>query len=262
MEPFDVNDVAGLSSADSDPFRSLFNPNQLTIASDTPQFTFDNQIFTTSYEKYSWRAQGWMTGPYNQIGTGTCVSNSCCRMMEAVGSKASKNWLLEATQFHYCALQRGVNAPIYDIEAALLIMKEQGIPARAPGSFVPPAGDWTSSACPVPLSKTLRLERYEKMVDVATIKQWIAKWSPVVAVIQVGEDFDQFGGTGAFVTETGPKLYHHAVPIVGFDNDGGYWILQNSKGAGWGDKGYAKLAYGSCRIFSGGVFVGYGCTME
>jgi C1A family cysteine protease len=35
---------------------------------------------------------------------------------------------------------------------------------------------------------------------------------------------------------------NHAVNIVGVNVDEGYWIIRNSWGTWWGDKGYMKLA--------------------
>ena len=35
---------------------------------------------------------------------------------------------------------------------------------------------------------------------------------------------------------------NHAVNIVGVNVDEGYWIIRNSWGTWWGDKGYIKLA--------------------
>ncbi len=33
----------------------------------------------------------------------------------------------------------------------------------------------------------------------------------------------------------------HAVILVGYNLDAGYWIMQNSWGEGWGDGGFMKL---------------------
>jgi C1A family cysteine protease len=48
--------------------------------------------------------------------------------------------------------------------------------------------------------------------------------------------------TGIF-TNCGSTLnINHAVNIVGVNVDEGYWIIRNSWGTWWGDKGYMKLA--------------------
>jgi len=37
----------------------------------------------------------------------------------------------------------------------------------------------------------------------------------------------------------------HAIQLVGYSPaDGGYWIVRNSWGANWGERGYIYLAYG------------------
>ena len=43
-----------------------------------------------------------------------------------------------------------------------------------------------------------------------------------------------------------PKKMDHGVAIVGFGTEGGddYWIVRNSWGAGWGEKGYARVIRG------------------
>lgn len=41
---------------------------------------------------------------------------------------------------------------------------------------------------------------------------------------------------------------NHAVLCVGFNDTDGYWVIKNSWGEGWGDKGYAKIKYGSCLL--------------
>ena len=40
----------------------------------------------------------------------------------------------------------------------------------------------------------------------------------------------------------------HAVQIVGVNVEGGYWIIRNSWGDWWGDKGYMKLAIVSTNL--------------
>lgn len=80
------------------------------------------------------------------------------------------------------------------------------------------------------------------------IKLEIMKWGPVAAGFQVFDDFltDYKDGTQVY---THPKKHQqtlggHAIRIVGWGTGGGidYWIIANSWGEEWGDRGYGKIA--------------------
>ena len=47
--------------------------------------------------------------------------------------------------------------------------------------------------------------------------------------------------SGIFDACSGKPNINHAVQIVGVNQDEGYWIIRNSWGNWWGDKGYMKL---------------------
>jgi C1A family cysteine protease len=51
---------------------------------------------------------------------------------------------------------------------------------------------------------------------------------------------------------TTTKKYGHSVAVVGYGKSGGkeYWLLKNSWGTKWGDKGFLKLerGVGACQI--------------
>lgn len=57
----------------------------------------------------------------------------------------------------------------------------------------------------------------------------------------------QFYQTGIFESSSCSNdlaLLNHGVLVVGYgmDNDQNYWIIKNSWGADWGDRGYIRLA--------------------
>lgn len=52
------------------------------------------------------------------------------------------------------------------------------------------------------------------------------------------------GGKGYYTCSS--TAVNHGVTLVGFNDVGGYWIIKNSWGLGWGDNGYGYIKYGDC----------------
>ena len=56
-----------------------------------------------------------------------------------------------------------------------------------------------------------------------------------------------FGGImRPLLCSSDPKKMDHGVAIVGYGTEHGtdYWIVRNSWGAGWGERGYARIVRG------------------
>jgi C1A family cysteine protease len=80
-----------------------------------------------------------------------------------------------------------------------------------------------------------------------SMKQTLASRLPIVCGIMVYESFEasSVSKTG-IVPMPGPKeqlLGGHAVLVVGYDDRRQRWIMRNSWGSRWGDKGYFYLPY-------------------
>ncbi len=69
------------------------------------------------------------------------------------------------------------------------------------------------------------------------------KEGPVVAVLNADIDF-MFYQSGIIDTDTCKSNTLHPVLVVGFDteNDIDYFLVKNSWGTSWGEKGYARIA--------------------
>ena len=95
----------------------------------------------------------------------------------------------------------------------------------------------------------------------AKIKQAIFEHGPVYAGVYVGPAFQAYV-SGVFNTnEQGPSGHgNHAILLVGWDDAGGYWIMKNQWGIGWGEAGYMRIAYGTSGIGEGVSYVEYGAT--
>jgi C1A family cysteine protease len=95
------------------------------------------------------------------------------------------------------------------------------------------------------LAVALRVSRWRRLPadnDPAR-KKTIAERGPVIAGMHVHADFGWYRG-GIYRPTTSAVVGRHAVAVVGYDEDEGYWIIKNSWGAGWGEGGWAKIGFG------------------
>jgi hypothetical protein len=70
---------------------------------------------------------------------------------------------------------------------------------------------------------------------------------PLIAEISAGSKEFKFYESGIIQKcQLGPV--NHAVTIVGYGQD--YFIIKNSMGSDWGQKGFAKISTNACGILS------------
>ena len=95
--------------------------------------------------------------------------------------------------------------------------------------------------------------------SVSSIKQAIYDYGPVSAAVYVDELF-QLYNSSIFDSSNNGRV-NHAIVLVGWKDDesvtnGGYWILRNSWGDGWGENGYMKIAYNTHSVGYSACYVG------
>jgi C1A family cysteine protease len=117
----------------------------------------------------------------------------------------------------------------------------------------------TDSPCNPPHSHPYKLASWtfvgpsSGVPSVQDIKQAIYDHGPVAASICVGGLFQAYSGK-IFTADEASSCgsVNHAIALVGWNDDGGanggYWILKNSWGTGWGDNGYMYIRYGLSRV--------------
>ena len=80
---------------------------------------------------------------------------------------------------------------------------------------------------------------YKRVAAQQDMINYVLNGGTLVAVI----DASGMGPYKSGIFSTCTSTYaNHAVQIVGVNVDEGYWIIRNSWGSWWGDKGYMKLA--------------------
>ncbi|GBF98856.1 hypothetical protein Rsub_11460 [Raphidocelis subcapitata] len=99
------------------------------------------------------------------------------------------------------------------------------------------------------------------------VQRHIRAHGAVVTRFDIYNDFAPFfanasaRGDGGAVYAPGPAAAlqaHHAVALVGYDNDGGYWVARNSWGPAFGHNGNFKVKYGTAGVLSPGDTFGLG----
>jgi len=74
------------------------------------------------------------------------------------------------------------------------------------------------------------------------IKEALVQYGPLPTALWVYEDLMHYK-SGVYSYTTGKKLGGHAILLVGYDDAEKCFILKNSWGEDWGEKGFFKVAY-------------------
>jgi cathepsin L len=82
----------------------------------------------------------------------------------------------------------------------------------------------------------------------ADIKQALCRYGPLATSIYVNSSFQAYAG-GVFDDDTvGENANNHIITLVGWDDDKQAYLIRNSWGKGWGEKGYAWVEYGTNNV--------------
>jgi C1A family cysteine protease len=97
--------------------------------------------------------------------------------------------------------------------------------------------------------------------SLAKLKQAIHDYGPVSVAMCAGPALSNYTGGVFAINEFCPDDVNHGVVLVGWDDAEGVWLMKNSWGPGWGEGGYARIAYGTSNIGYGASYVIYGHPM-
>lgn len=105
-----------------------------------------------------------------------------------------------------------------------------------------------------------KLQSYEELSDI-NFKNYLNQNIPVIVGMHVGRKFLTLSGplsTQEYtpINEMNRYSRGHAITVVGYDDNlrGGSWIIANSMGLKWGDRGFGAIPY-ECNVDIGEAFV-------
>jgi C1A family cysteine protease len=108
-------------------------------------------------------------------------------------------------------------------------------------------GDQDCKLCSNWQSRLTKITAWHEIRSLSDMKNWLSTKGPLVACYTVYSDFFQYR-SGIYRHISGTARGGHCVCCVGYNDAQKYWIMKNSWGAGWGESGYFRIAYGQCGI--------------
>lgn len=200
---------------------------------------------------FDWRDQGgvnFASPILNQANCGSCVAFAVVSTLETqmnIARKTPSSPWAYSTQ-HLFACGGGGCATGWTPYSALEFLKTTGVPDEAcfPYKSGADGADLSCSAsCTNSAARSQKIVSYETFLFPSNdaVKQALVK-GPLMAVMRVYEDFLFYTG-GVYKHVTGALAGGHAVSIVGWDDTDKAWIVRNSWGQDWGEKGYFRIAW-------------------
>jgi C1A family cysteine protease len=194
------------------------------------------------------RQNGIITPIKNQGKCGSCWAFAMAACVEAANGG---NLDLSEQQLVSCCTdcmgcQGGYISPTGEwIKANGGIVKEQDYPYIS-------GNDGKNGSCSTPgNAKAYTISQVVEIDDwwdpAQQVKEALDNGNAVDTGMYVYQDFFNYK-SGIYKHVTGDMAGGHAVVIIGYDDAGGYWIVKNSWGTGWGESGYFRIAYGECEI--------------
>ncbi|KAK6134358.1 hypothetical protein DH2020_031899 [Rehmannia glutinosa] len=204
---------------------------------------FENSTLPPSVD---WRKNGAVTPIKNQGNCGSCWAFSAVAAVEGINKiKTGKLVSLSEQEIVDCDIKgenQGCNGG-YMEKAFEFIIKNGGITSEKNYPYLGKDGKCDKAKAK---SKAAKISDYVMIPagNETSLQAAVAKQPISVAIDAGGYEF-QLYSSGVFTGYCGKNL-NHGVTIVGYGAENGekYWLVRNSWGSGWGEKGYVKMKRG------------------
>jgi C1A family cysteine protease len=251
---------------------NLSDPAAPTVPLTVPEGAVHTAAFPTAAatlpSHFDWREQGIVTPVRDQESCGSCWAFGTVGIMESsLGKNGIPNQDLSEQFLIDC------NDDGWDCSGGLTAHKYHydtlGKDQNAIGAVLETVKPYTASngTCSGNYSKADMLTGWKFITGSEStiptndqIKSAILAYGPVTAGVCAGDGWPPYDGSkGVFSTSETAQCNgstNHQIILVGWNDAGGYWILRNSWGAGWGiEGGYMYIKYGISRVGEGTSWV-------
>lgn len=190
---------------------------------------------------------------------GSCVSFSCCAMVESMASiELGRLPDLSEADLHF-GPEHGATCRGWNPSDALRVIRTRGVVDESIFPYMSAFGDpptwdqydywlWRAYSRNVPRDFIVRITENTTLSSVVERKNYLTHVGPCVGVMHIYDDFFYYGG-GIYEHLVGRDTNtYHAIDVIGYSEAEQCWICKNSWGTGWGDAGFFRIAYGECEI--------------
>ncbi len=196
--------------------------------------------------KFDWRALGKVTPVKNQASCGSCTTFGTLGAFE--GSNAVRNGLLwDSSEQHLLSCEPNVSCSGGNRPALAQYMVDTGTSTESAYPYTA-----TNSACNTGISTPHDAIAWDHVSGadptVSELKEALCEYGPIAIGFRSTSAFQAYD-SGIFNQTVSSTNSNHAMTLVGWDNSsGGYWIVKNSWGTGWGEGGFARIAWTSNNV--------------
>lgn len=234
-----MNSFADLTN---DEFRNLYTSPTATQKTGSAFLPAENVALP---EEVDWRKLGYVTPVKNQGQCGSCWAFSTVASLEGQHYKATQNLVsLSEQNLVDCSHKgnQGCNGGLMDT-AFQYIKDNGGIDTEESYPYVGKNGQCHFSAADVGATVTGFTDLPKG--DENAMKNAVATVGPIAVAIDASHYSFQLYSHGVYdEAKCSSRSLDHGVTVVGYgaENGSDYWLVKNSWGTGWGEKGYILMS--------------------
>jgi cysteine peptidase B len=207
-------------------------------------------ISGTTPSSIDWRDSGAVTDVKDQGHCGDCWAFTTTGNAEGQW-KLAGNGLVSLSEEFLAACFKGDCGGSSPRQAGLWTMKMNGGEIPTEKSFPYTSGSGSVGSCKSysGMPTGAKITGYVAVpADESQMKTWVGAHGPLAVAVDANDL--QHYKSGVMSTCTAGAA-NHAVLLIGYSNSH-YWLIKNSWGTNWGEKGFARLQFGSnqCNIKS------------